>query len=258
MSEMAPVTTDAAPATEPEIVAQPAEQTVQADEKTEQVEEKKSFTQAELDKIIQKEKGKAEARAERRMLQVYADKLENITKQPVKAESVRDTKPRMDQYASVDDYVESLTDWKLGQKEEAQNAKTYEASRVKLESHTEGLYKDAIKSDANFDRETFDELVTPAMAQAIIDSDVSVKVMVHLSKNPDEMERIAKLTPARQAAEIGKLETNLEKVKVRVSNAPDPINPIGTRSGGGAVSKEKASMEEYKAMRKAEGARWAR
>ena len=192
------------------------------------------------------------------MLQVYAEKLEKMTSQPAQAEAVKDTKPRMDQYNSVDEYVESLTDWKLKQKDEAQNAKTHEASRVKLESHTDGLYKEALKNDADFDRETFDELVTPAMAQAIIDSDVAAKVMVHLAKNPDELERIAKLSPARQAAEIGKLEDKLSTVKVRVSNAPDPINPIGTRSGGGAVSKEKASYDEYKAIRKLEGARWAR
>ncbi len=258
MSEMAQEQQAEAPATELENVAQPAEQTAQAEENKPQEEEKKSFTQAELDRIIQKEKAKAEARAERRALKAYAEKLEGMTSKHQQAEAPRDNKPRMDQYASVEDYVEAVSDWKLAKAEEAKAAEQHQKAFESLSVKTEKIYSEATKTDPNFDREVFDEIVTPAVAQAIIDSDIPAKIMTHLTSNPDEFARIASLSPARQAAEIGKLEDKLAAVKVKTSNAPEPIKPVGTRSGSGNVKLENASMDDYIALRKQQGARWAR
>lgn len=225
-------------------------------------EEKKSFTQAELDKIIQKEKAKAEAKAERRALKVYAEKLENMTRQPAQQqEAPKDSKPRMDQFANVEDYVEAVSDWKLNQRDEAEGRnKAEEYSRQTL-SKTEKMYAEASTLDRSFDREAFDSLpLTPAIAQAIIDSDIPAKIMVHLSSNSDEADRISRLSPARQAAEIGKIEAKLatSPAKVKASNAPDPIKPVGARNGGTNGTLATASMDDYVAMRKQQGAKWAR
>lgn len=244
------------PVTE-ENVTPAAETTEQAGQKEQiQDEEKKSFTQAELDKIIQKEKAKAEAKAERRALKVYADKLESMTSKP-QAEAPRDNKPRMDQYASVEDYVEAVSDWKLAKVEEQSNARRNQEIVEKLSIKTEKIYSEAAK-EQEFDRDTFDDTVTPAIAQAIIDSDVPAKIMAYLGSNSDDFKRIVNLSPARQAAEIGKLEDRLAAGKVKVSGAPEPIKPVGTRSGNGNVRLETASMDDYIALRKQQGARWAR
>ena len=225
-------------------------------------EEKKSFTQAELDKIIQKEKAKAEAKAERRALKVYAEKLEGMTRQPAQQqEAPRDSKPTMAQFTNVEDYVEAVADWKLAQRDEANNRnKAEEYGRATL-TKTEKMYAEATTLSKDFDRASFDELpLTPAIAQAIIDSDIPAKIMVHLSSNPDEADRIARLSPARQAAEIGKMEAKLaaSPAKVKASNAPDPIKPVGARNGATNGSLATASMDDYIAMRKQQGARWAR
>jgi len=248
-----------APVTEQNVTPQPEEIEAKAGEENTQ-EEKKSFTQAELDKIIQKEKAKAEAKAERRALKVYAEKLEGMTRQPIQQETPKDSKPRLDQFANVEEYVEAVSDWKLAQRDEASNrTKAEEYSRQTL-SKTEKMYAEATTLSKDFDRAAFDELpLTPTIAQAIIDSDIPAKIMVHLNSNPDEADRIARLSPARQAAEIGKMEAKLatSPAKVKTSNAPDPIKPIGSK-GSTQGSLATASMDDYIAMRKQQGAKWAR
>ena len=67
----------ATPAATPENVAAPAPGTEAAPDVETQA-EKKSFTQEELNEIIQKEKAKAEAKAERRALKAYRETLEKF------------------------------------------------------------------------------------------------------------------------------------------------------------------------------------
>lgn len=261
MTEEVQVELEQAPVTEQNVTPLPEDIEAKADAENTQ-EEKKSFTQAELDKIIQKEKAKAEARAERRALKVYAEKLEGMTRQPAQQqEAPRDSKPRMDQFSNVEDYVEAVSDWKLNQRDEESNRnKAEEYGRATL-TKTEKMYAEASTLSKDFDRASFDELpLTPAIAQAIIDSDIPAKIMVHLSSNPEEADRIARLSPARQAAEIGKIEARLATTpaKVKASNAPDPIKPVGARNGATNGNLATASMDDYIAMRKQQGAKWAR
>ena len=246
------------PVTE-QIVTPPTEEIEAKAEESNTQDEKKSFTQAELDKIIQKEKAKAEARAERRALKVYSEKLESMTRQPVTQEAPRDSKPTIAQFDNVEDYVEAVADWKLKQRDEAEGRNKQEEFSRQTLTKTEKMYAEAAKLDQSFDRASFDELpFTPVIAQAIIDSDMPAKIMVHLNTNPDEVDRISRLSPARQAAEIGKLEEKLAAGKVKVSNAPAPIKPVGSKSGGTNATLATASMDDYIALRKQQGAKWAR
>lgn len=221
-------------------------------------EAEKSFTQAELNEIIQKEKAKAEAKAERRAMRAYRETLEKFA--PKSQEPEADNgRPTQANYANVDDYVEAMADWKLEQRDQAQRQQQQAQQARSTVEKTESFYAEAAKIPG-FDRDVFDELpLTPAIANALIDSDVPAKLMAHLSTHPEEVTRIAGLSPARQAAEIGKLETKLATAQpVTVSKAPAPIKPIGTKGSATNSDPSKASMEEYMAIRKAQGARWAR
>ena len=109
----------ATPAATPENVAAPAPGTEAAPDVETQA-EKKSFTQEELNEIIQKEKAKAEAKAERRALKAYRETLEKFAPQQ-RAETTppADTgRPTQAQFDNVDDYVEAMAEWKLGQREQ--------------------------------------------------------------------------------------------------------------------------------------------
>ena len=71
-----------------------------------------------------------------------------------------------------------------------------------------------------------------------------------------EVERIAKLSPARQTAEIGKLELKLPVNAKRTTSAPAPARPIASRTSG-SKDMENMSIEETRAYLKAHGARYA-
>jgi len=244
------------PAATPENVAAPVEKTQdQPDVKTEA--EDKTFTQAELNEIIQKEKAKAEAKAERRALKAYRETLERFAPQPQAPTPQFDSAPKRDSYATDEDWLDARDEWRDARRDQATKQQQQEQSAKSVATKTESIYAEAQKI-AGFDREAFDELpLTPAIASALIDSDTPAKLMAHLAANPDEVDRIAGLSPARQAAEIGKLETKLASAP-KVSNAPPPIKPIGTKGSATNSDPSRMTMEEYAAKRKAEGARWAR
>ena len=67
---------------------------------------------------------------------------------------------------------------------------------------------------------------------AIIESELGGEIAYYLGKHDEEAERISKLTPPRQALEIGKLEVKLSTPK-KPSAAPAPIDPVG---GKGSAS----------------------
>jgi len=246
------------PAATPEnVAAQPETTPVQAEEKKE-AEEVKSFTQTELDKIIQAEKAKAEAKAERRAMKAYKETLERLIPQPQQqAQPQTDARPTQSQYANVDDYVEAMAEWKLSQRDQAYQRAQAQERNQSLTTRTESIYAEAEKTPG-FDREAFDELpLTRHIAEAILDSDAPAKVMAFMASNPDEVARIASLSPARQAAEIGKLEAKIATTP-KVSNAPAPLKPVGSRGNAANNDPATMTMEEYAAYRQKSGARWAR
>lgn len=235
----------------PETVTTPQAETEAATEEPQaQAEEKKAFSQAELDALIQKEKAKAEARAERRALKSYAAKLEEIS-QRQQPQAQPEGKPTMAQFANVEDYVEAVADWKLKEREQQGQRQQAEKQISEIKTKATTVIEEAEKTPG-FDREIFDSLpLSDAATLAILDSDVAAKLVVHLTENPQEAQRIYALNPARQAAEIGKLEAKLASVP-KVSKAPAPINPVGGSKGTGSKDplKEQVSDEDFDKWRR--------
>lgn len=245
------------PAATPENVASQEAGTETAEGEKEIQAEVKTFTQDDIDRIVQKEKTKAVRRAEKD----YQARLESLTAQPLAAPpatQVDTSKPKLANFENVEDYVEAVADWKMAQKENVIHQAKVQANKVDLENRSEKIYEQAEKI-AGFDRDVFDELpLTQSIANALLDSDIAPRLMAHLAGNPEEVARINKLSPARQAAEIGKIEARLSEVKpVKTSSAPAPIKPVGNRGGAVAVDINNMSMAEYKAFRAKAGARWA-
>lgn len=249
------------PAATPENVATPQADTQAAEDVTTEVAKTVTMTQEEFDKTVQAEKAKAEARAERRALKAYSEKLERMTQQrqqpaPESAEA-NDRPPKIEHFDSVEKYVDAVTDWKLNQRDAAaQQTRQQEQART-ISEKTEGIYAEAQKIQG-FDREAFDELpLTRHIAEALVDSDTPAKLMAYMASNPSEVERISGLSPARQAAEMGKLEARLSAAP-KPSSAPAPIKPIGTRGSATNTDLSRSSMDEYIAARSKQGASWAR
>lgn len=161
-------------------------------------------------------------------------------------------KPNPDDYKTVGEYVEALTDYKAEQAiakvaKRDEGKKVADAWNAQLEAGRKEFedFDEAIDSDLP---------LTPAMQEAIIQSNVGYKVAYHLANNPDETKRIAALTPARQAAEIGKIEASLDvrgkpaTAVRRTSTAPEPISPLGSVAGRATNARkfEDLSLDEVR------------
>lgn len=188
-----------------------------------------------------------------------ADVLEQMIQQRPQQANSQDGKPKLSEFKEPEAYIEALTDWKMEQHNQKAQAGEVQAKQQTFEQKREKLLSDA-ESLGDFDRDDFSEnvKVTPVMAEAILDSDTGAKLLVHLNANPEEASRIANLSPARQAAEIGKLEAKLSSAP-KVSKAPSPITPLGA-NGNTSTSKDPARMsnEEYRAWRSKNGAWWSK
>ena len=228
-----------------ETEAESSEKDTQANEKT--------FTQAELDDIIKKRIAKATAIAERKASKAYAEKLEQLaTKPQVQShnEQSASDEPQLEAFEKVQDYVKAVTKWEMKNAQQAQSRQT-EEQRVKqfqneVQAKAQSVFELA-EQDPEFDNEAFEALpVSDPMAYAIMDSDIAPKLMVYLQKNPEEVDRIAKLSPARQAAEIGKMEVKLSAPKeVKVSKAPAPVKPVGSRGSTSSNNPGEMSQAEF-------------
>lgn len=74
-------------------------------------------------------------------------------------------------------------------------------------------------------------------------------VLYALGKDPDLIEKVVKMSPAKQALELARLEAGLNKpVAKAISNAPAPVKPLDG-SGRSEEDPSKMSMEDFVAWR---------
>lgn len=125
------------------------------------------------------------------------------------------------------------------------------------------LRDEAFKLDKKFDTkiEAVAEDIGPIPGQMIgilddLEDDkggrMGGKVLVHLSDNPDEAERIYALSPAKMAIELAKLSNKLiEKPKPKaISKVPDPNEPVGGNARiPTTILTGKESMEDFVRIR---------
>lgn len=198
----------------------------------------KTYTEEELRDRIERATAKAAAKAERRAFREAAERLatQRIPHQTQHVTQQSDGRPNRAQYQSEEAFVDALTDWKLDQRDARAQAERQQEQQQKLAKKTEEIYAKAEKLEG-FDRDAFDDLpLTRPIVEALVDSEAPDKLMHYMAANPAEVERIAKLSPARQAAELGKLETKVATEPVKPSKAPDPITPVGKRATSTATS----------------------
>ena len=102
------------------------------------------------------------------------------------------------------------------------------------------------------------------VAEVLLDSDQGPALAYHLAKNPDVAAKLNGLSPVAAAREIGRIEAGLSAPPAtqaapaaRLSTAPTPPGHLKTAAPATQRDPAKMSMDEYKAMRSKQGARWA-
>lgn len=173
-------------------------------------------------------------RIDRLTRQKYEARAEaDFLRKQLEAKQALSTDSELDRsrYASDEDYIEAVVEARLSKKE-AEKQKQSFASKV------DSIIKEAEKL-GDFDVDDFREIpISQSMAMAIVESDVAAQLTKYFHDDPEEAERISQLSPARQAAAIGRIEVQLSTQAPKVAAktaAPAPIKPVsgsGVSAGG--------------------------
>lgn len=191
-----------------------------------------------------------------------------------------DKPPKPEDFATVAEYTDALTDYKVEKKFAAETARKeqerLDAEKAAREREFGKRLADAKKEFTDFDEVmgsiagTEMDRVHTDVVEYLQESDHGARLMYHLAKNPDTLDRLRKLSPRRFIAELGKLETQWEKqpepeaklsevaantTVPAVSKAPAPIQPLEGKNS--AVTKDPAKMNfqelrEYERGREAQ------
>ncbi len=243
-------------ATPEENVAAPVENTQDQPEVKTEAPKLVSMTQEEFDKKIQGEKAKAEAKAERRYLKQQRELLERFVPKPEPVKTETGNAPKLAEYPDFETYLEARDAWnekRLESKfrDEAQKTvkqTSVEAEQAKLDQGWREKVSKAVKEFPDIQEVLSDSevVMTPAMEMAIRDADNGPRIARHLALNPEEAERIAQMSPVRQAAAILKMD----EAPVKVSTAPEPLTPVGGNRGIGSKDPSEMTDKEFAAWRK--------
>jgi type II secretory pathway component PulM len=175
-------------------------------------------------------------------------------------------KPDSSKFESQEAFLEALAGWKA---DEAMKAKDAEKAKAESDSEadSEKAAAESLMESGKDKYEDFEEVVmnenlkiSPEMLDASLQSEMGHDVLYWFGKHPKEAQRISSIrNPVTVAREVGRIEARISaepesvKPKPKVSQAPDPINPVksGTVSDN---SLESMNMREYIAKRKQQDA----
>jgi hypothetical protein len=200
-------------------------------DETKQAEPVKTFTQAEVDAMVQKRLLKEERRVHRRVEQQLREQSEAKT---------REIAPQRDEFRDDDAYlqaqIEHLAEKKAAEKLEQRRQAT------EAEERNESFISKAEKVAERYP--DFQQVVgNPAlrindgMAEFVSDSEQGAELAYFLGKNPARAADIANLSPIKAARELTRIEGELAaKPKATPSKAPEPISPVGVRGKASSSS----------------------
>jgi len=218
---------------------------------------KKGGFQKRIDKLT-REKAELEARLAGKPAATQDEKKP----EPVKA---AEGKPLAKDFETYEAFIEQLTDWKADQRDAT---KTKEAADAKAatEAKAAGAEWGKQLAEARTRYEDYDEValtdapISQAVHDAIVGSENGADLAYFLGANPAERERINGLKPLAATLALGKILASLdanaaedtatpENEKPKVSAAPAPIKPVGTKSASAGKRVDDMSNDEYRKAR---------
>jgi hypothetical protein len=254
---------DSEPATE-ESSSEP-----KAEDEAEEAEKPKDKLEKRFSKIS-KQRDEANARAEQ--LESRLRDLEaRANPQPIAQTANVDDKPQASQFNDAFEYAEALAEWSaekaLRDRDIAESQRKADEERNKVIENWNQKVAKAKSSMPDFDEivASSTTVVSDAVRDAIIESDVGAQILYHLASDDEYAESLSKMPAIKALKEIGRLEARFEvedkpEVKARTvtqSKAPAPISPLkGGKSAGADVLVDTngefyGSYAQWKAARKA-------
>lgn len=183
----------------------------------------------------------------------------------------RDRRPREEDYRDFSEFSEAIGRWGARQEvrraEFTRNQRAEMSDRQRWEAQRQSSYAKRYqafaKENPDFEQEIDrDDLVlTAPMVDAIKDSAVGPQMMLHLARNPEDIDRISRLHPVHAFGEMKKIEARLEgahsgsrqsttEQPVTHSKARAPIKPVehaSSRNSGNEhdIPDEDVDMDEH-------------
>ncbi len=204
----------------------------------------KTFTQAEVDALIQKRLLKEERRVHRRIEQLQREQQQVEALKPPERESFRDDAAFTE--AQLEHLAEKKAAEKLAERERAEQAAKVQDSFLEKAEKAQERYADFQQVVSNPSL-----AINDGMAEFISESDLGADIAYFLGKNPMKAAQIAALSPIKAARELTRIEAEIaSKPKATPSKAPDPITPVGSRgkSSTSALPSDEDDIETW--MRK--------
>lgn len=170
-----------------------------------------------------------------------------------------EAKPKQDQYASYEEYIEAVTDWKLTERLSIERTRIQEKARAETVAQGfEAQVTSAREKHADFDQVVYnpDLRISETMRETILQTEDGAALAYHLGQHPEEAARIAQLQPTAQIMAIGRLQAQLEAkatpAALAPSNAPAPITPVKANAPSTTGLREDLSTEDWMRRRNAE------
>jgi hypothetical protein len=281
-----PAEVKADPKVEPSVVSDKVEAAIEAeDDQGLTAVERTEFNEKMRRKIGAKHRAMREAEEfaeenyrERRAAEKRADDLaaEIAAMKSTAAPTPEDKEPSRADFASDAEYWDAKIDWKAAQAvkkdraaraEEirAAEAQKMEAERIARNKAFAAVTPDYEETVAALSDE--DLMVPPHMSQYLYESDMSPQLMYHFAKNPEVFRDIAKLSPIKAVAAMGKLESKLEakapavepgKTPTSLSRAPAPIQALQDSATPVQKDPSKMSFDELRAYNREQRMRKSR
>lgn len=255
-----PVAPAAEPSEEAEKPPEPAPEPETEDDNQEQPEEQrpkgKGGFQRRIDKLIARQ-----AELERQLAERTAVQPPPVAPAPAAPAG----EPKIEAYASYDEYVSALTDWRVENKFREMEAAITKAQAEEAVATQQREF--SVKLEAAREKyEDFDDVVSAAppitvvTRDFILDSAVGTEIMYQLGQHPADAAKLAQLSPITQIKVLHALEARLapqtpETKPKATTKAPEPIRPIGTSAAPVLTAKPNMTYEEFRAWRLAGGGR---
>lgn len=181
-------------------------------------------------------------------------------------------------FESFEEYTEALADWKVDQKfalKEDNDKKLSATAQAKADA--DKLKADHLSRFEKYGKENPEFLedmediksakISLNVQFAIMDSEAGPQLMHELAKNPEVLEKLNAMEPAKALREIGRMEAKYgssssekveskapaaEKVAAKVTKAPKPITTIESKAGHVKTTRDPLPYDEWSRIRAAE------
>lgn len=217
----------------------------------------RTFTQSELDRIVdrarRKESRRAEAMAYERARREAAEERLRELEQGGPDRGRPDARapgeePRQEDFKDWDSYNRAVIRWELEQtrRQEAESAQHRRSSQEQAE------YARSVQEAMAGGVEKYDDfearigargvVFTPTMVDALLITDAPADVAYNLAASPAETQRIASLPRAKQVLAVKEFAESLTKPPAP-TKAPEPITP--NKSDGGSAKTIESVADNY-------------